>query len=254
MATTNSDPSLAQGGGNATAAGVAFQANVASYFGALLLGERAIDRLPDLGRVLPLSVRVETEAPVDDILIETTAGGFIFIQAKSSIQFASNLESPLGKTIEQFVRQWIVCTSGFGKRRWDRPLSVAADRLVLAVGPGSSRSVTQDLALALRARRAPGGALLPASQQQALNRFNDLLHLAWQRISGGPAQCERALLGSQLLLTFWSSISAVRIARSLSSPCVTSFKPRATPPPPSQHFKSVLRSSCPVGLGWIPLD
>jgi hypothetical protein len=184
MATTNSDPSLAQGGGNATAAGVAFQANVASYFGALLLGERAIDRLPDLGRVLPLSVRVETEAPVDDILIETTAGGFIFIQAKSSIQFASNLESPLGKTIEQFVRQWIVCTSGFGKRRWDRPLSVAADRLVLAVGPGSSRSVTQDLALALRARRAPGGALLPASQQQALNRFNDLLHLAWQRISG----------------------------------------------------------------------
>lgn len=184
MAISNSDPSHSRGGGNATAAGVSFQAGVASYFGAALLGEKAIDRLSDLGRAVPFSIRVETEAPVDDILIETTAGGFIFIQAKTSVEFASNLASPLGKTVEQFVRQWMVCASGSGSRRWDRPLSRDTDRFVLAVGPGSSDTVTHDLALALRSRRAKGSAPLPAKQQHAIDRFNNLLGLAWQQISG----------------------------------------------------------------------
>jgi hypothetical protein len=187
MATSSSDPSLARGGGNATAAGVAFQAGVATYFSAALLGERAIDRPSDLGRAVPHSIRCETEAPIDDILLETAAGGCIFIQAKSTIHFSRNLDSPLGKTAEQFVRQWILCASGTGKRRWDRHLSVQNDRFVLAVGPGSSATVTEDLALALRAARAQDTAPLPESQQQALERFRELLGLAWHRISGKQA-------------------------------------------------------------------
>ncbi|KVF18379.1 ATP-binding protein [Burkholderia cepacia] len=184
MSTPSPDPSLAHGGGNATAAGVSFQAGVASYFGAVLLGEKPIDRLSDLARAVPFSIRVETEAPVDDILIETTAGGFIFIQAKTSVALALGLASPLGKTVDQFVRQWMACASGSAHRRWDRPLSRDIDRLVLAVGPESSGTVTHDLALALRARRADGSAPLPVRQQQAFERFNDLLGLAWQQISG----------------------------------------------------------------------
>ena len=183
MTISNSDSSLARSGGNATAAGVSFQAGVAAYFGAALLGEKAINRLPDLGRAVPLSIRVETEAPIDDVLIETTAGGFIFIQAKTSVEFASKLESPIGKTVEQFVRQWMVCASGTGSRGWNRPLSRETDRFVLAVGPGSSATITQDLALALRARRVQSSAPLPAGQQRALIRFSDLLCLAWQQIS-----------------------------------------------------------------------
>ena len=186
MVISESDPSLARGGGNATAAGVAFQAGVASYFGAALLGEKAIDRFPDLGRPVPISIRVETEAPVDDILIETKAGGFIFIQAKTTVEFSSSLASPLGKTVEQFVRQWMVCATGSGSRRWNRPLTQATDRLILAVGPRASGTITDDLALALRASRAQGSAPLPTKQQSAFNRFYDLLGLAWQQISGKP--------------------------------------------------------------------
>ena len=181
---SNSDCSHARGGGNATVAGVSFQAGVAAYFGAALLGEKAIALFSDMGRVIPISIRVETEAPIDDILIETLSGGFIFIQAKTTVALTSNLESPLGKTIEQFVRQWIVCASGTGGRRWERLLSRDTDRFVLAVGQGSSATVTKDLALALRAIRAEGSAPLPAMQKNAFERFYDLLCLAWQKISG----------------------------------------------------------------------
>lgn len=195
MSIPSPDSSRAHGGGNATAAGVSFQAGVASYFGAALLGEKPIDRFSDLGRSVPFSIRVETEAPVDDILIETTAGGFIFIQAKTSIDLASNLASPFGKTVDQFVRQWMACESGAANRRWDRPLSLDTDRLVLAVGPQSSGTVTHDLALALRARRAGGCAPLPANQQQAFDRFKDLLRLAWQQISGArPEESQLAAI------------------------------------------------------------
>jgi hypothetical protein len=120
MASLKSDPGRSAGGGNATTAGIAFQANVASFFGAALLGEAAVDRFFELGRIVPFSIRVETEAPVDDLLIETTAGGFIFIQAKSSIRFESASTSPFGKTVDQFVRQWMVCAAGSGARGWDR--------------------------------------------------------------------------------------------------------------------------------------
>jgi hypothetical protein len=187
MTPQNADPVLAAGGGNATAAGIAFQAGVASYFGAALLGEEAVERIPDMGRVVPVSIRVETEAPVDDVLIETMAGGFIFIQAKSSIQFERSLASPFGKTVAQFVRQWIVSAAGSGAHRWDRPLSAATDRLVLAVGPGSSATITRDLALALRARRAHGSAPLPVVQAEALNRFTETLAAAWRHVSGTGA-------------------------------------------------------------------
>ena len=184
MATSNSDATLARGGGNAAAAGITFQAGIAAHYGSALLGERMVDRPSGLGRAVPVAIRCETEAPIDDILIETSEGGFIFIQAKTSIQFSRQLDSPLGKTAEQFVRQWILCAAGIGSRRWDRPLAVEIDRFVLAVGSTSSATITQDLAAALRANRTPGSAPLPDGQRESLDRFQALLDLAWQKVSG----------------------------------------------------------------------
>lgn len=99
-------------------------------------------------------IRLETEAPVDDVLIETDQNGLVFIQAKSSIDLAVTPTSPLGKTAEQFVRQWLAGGRGKGGRIWDRPLSVKTDRLVLITGPNSSKTITRDLVLALEAQRA----------------------------------------------------------------------------------------------------
>src|SRR5215217_5288865 len=111
----------AKGGGNATAAGIKFQAEVGALFGAHLLAERRLDDRLELGEACVRSLRMETEAPVDDILLETTSGGFVFVQAKTAVSASDDLSSPLGKTAEQFVRQWLVSRKGTGRRSWDRP-------------------------------------------------------------------------------------------------------------------------------------
>jgi hypothetical protein len=57
-----SDDLLASGGGNATASGVSFQAEVGAMFGVPLLSERRLDGRLELGDVRVRSLRFETEA------------------------------------------------------------------------------------------------------------------------------------------------------------------------------------------------
>src|SRR5258708_2163574 len=187
MTTSNPDSRLARGGGNATSAGVLFQSGVASYFGAAMLAEKNIDRFPDMTPVAPVVVRMETEAPVDDILVETNAGGFIFIQAKTRVDFSAGSDSPFTKTVEQFIRQWLVCASGSGERHWNRPLDRTRDRLVLAVGSASSNGITNDLKRALEAKRAQASAPLPQSQQVAFDRLTRAIDEAWRASFTTPA-------------------------------------------------------------------
>ncbi len=118
-------------GGNATASGVQFQAHVAASIAAALLAGHSLDRRLQIGGVRAKVIRLETEAPVDDILVETDNGGFLFLQAKTTTALASTLDSPLGKTVLQFVRQYLACARGQGRQGWDRPLSKDKDRLVL---------------------------------------------------------------------------------------------------------------------------
>jgi hypothetical protein len=187
MTASKLDSLLAGGGGNATSSGVLFQSGVASYFGAALLAEKNIDRFPDLPPAAPVVVRMETEAPVDDILVETNAGGFIFIQAKTRIDFATGSTSPFARTVEQFVRQWLVCASGSGDRHWNRPLDQVRDRLVLAVGPASSNGIKTDLKRALEAKRAHASAPLPQNQQVAFERLKKTIGEIWRTSSASPA-------------------------------------------------------------------
>jgi hypothetical protein len=189
---TASDPNslLARGGGNATSSGVLFQSGVASYFGAAMLAEKNIDRFSDLTGTVPVVVRMETEAPVDDILIETNAGGFIFVQAKTRVEFSTGPASPFAKTVEQFVRQWLVCAAGSGDRHWNRPLDQTRDRLVLAVGPASSNGIKADLKRALEAKRAQASAPLPQDQQAALDRLTSTIDEIWRTSSATPPTSE----------------------------------------------------------------
>lgn len=94
------------------------------------------------------SIRFETEAPLDDILVETDAAGWIFVQVKTSLSLSESLESEFGKTVAQIVRQWRACAAGDGKRGWDRSLANGRDRMLIAVGPGASGTVANDLASA----------------------------------------------------------------------------------------------------------
>ena len=58
------------------------------------------------------------------------------------------------------------------------------DRMLIAVGPGASGTVVNDLAVALSTMQAPSAAQLPQAQQLALNKTRALLVRAWRQIVG----------------------------------------------------------------------
>jgi hypothetical protein len=68
---------LGTAGGAAAAGGFAFQDGVAAWLAGFILAEAPLPWV-NSSSVLPESLRCETEAPVDDILVSTNAGGWIF--------------------------------------------------------------------------------------------------------------------------------------------------------------------------------
>ena len=141
------------GGGHGTAGGIALQASVSAQLALGLLNERPIDARLELGDAKPITVRCETEASVDDILVQTSQNGFIYVQAKTSFDLSPQLTSSLGSAVLQAVRLWIACAQGNGSRQWDRPLSSATDRIVFATSPSASDRVIETLSMALQRHR-----------------------------------------------------------------------------------------------------
>ncbi len=182
----NDNSLLAKGGGDATASGVRFQASLGAFIGAELVAERPLDPRLRLGDAKPLWVRFETEAPVDDILVATDAGGFVAIQAKVSLQVSRKPDSEFAKTVGQLIRHYLACHTGNGGREWDRPLDQQRDRFLIAVGPKSSAPIRQHLAEGLNARRQPGiGTVRPLSelQETALADFDACVSASWSVLS-----------------------------------------------------------------------
>jgi hypothetical protein len=103
---------FATGGGNATASGVNFQQSLGALFGLWMLTETQIDQRLQLGAAKITTIRMETEAPLDDGLALTSEGGIIAAQAKNKLSLSSNLTSEFGKTVDQIVRQWRLSREG----------------------------------------------------------------------------------------------------------------------------------------------
>jgi hypothetical protein len=199
-----SDSLLASGDGHAAAAGIGFQARLGSTFACQLLAERLTDRRLGLGDARIRSLRFETEAPVDDILIETDKGGWVFVQAKTRLSLSGHPDSDFGKTAEQIVRLWIACANSQSKRGWDRTLVPGKDGVLLAIGMGSAATVSANLAGALESIRASGAAPLPQYQRKALDAFVAQLKRAWHQIEGQPPSDEvlQSLLQLVTILVF----------------------------------------------------
>jgi hypothetical protein len=81
-----------------------------------------IGELPQDESSVPTAVRLETDAPVDDIQVDLRGGGRVFIQAKSSIS-VSKSDSIFASVLGQFST---------AVKELD--LDIGRDRLVLAVG------------------------------------------------------------------------------------------------------------------------
>ncbi len=182
---------LATGGGNATAAGVTFQGAVGALFAATAVADRPLDARFGIGAVRIKELRFEAEAPLDDIMIATDADGYVFTQVKTSLTLAKKLDSELGKTAEQIVRQWIACSGGDGSLAWNRPVVAGRDSFLIAVGPGATGTVAKDLAQGLsRRRRKATDETTPADEKKALETFTALLQLAWEEVVGSHATAE----------------------------------------------------------------
>lgn len=171
------------GGGAATSAGVKFQERLGAVIAASLLSGHLLDQRFGLGGAKARWLRFETEAPVDDILVATTKGGFIAIQAKTRVNLSSDPQSPFGKTIAQFVQHWRLCRDGDGGLEWNRPLDPARDRLVLAVDAQAAASVRRDLPDALRLSAQIGREALSKRQKAAFDAFEECVHRAWRNVT-----------------------------------------------------------------------
>ncbi|TGD94579.1 ATP-binding protein [Methylobacterium nonmethylotrophicum] len=187
---TKAPRTLATGGGNATASGVNFQQSFGALLGVWMLAETPIDPRLQLGNATVTSIRMETEAPLDDAFATTSNGGIICSQAKNTLSMSNILASEFGKTVDQIVRQWRLCHYGAGDLGWNRPLDQNKDRLVIVVGPGSPVTTRVNLAKGLEARRQPGAPVLTAAETKALNQFDTCVRLAWAASSPGELLTE----------------------------------------------------------------
>ncbi|WP_310047318.1 ATP-binding protein [Pseudomonas fluorescens] len=205
MTHTPQNPSLNDrigGGGAATSAGIRFEQQLGALFSSWILAGDKLDNSFRLGAATPEWVRFETEAPVDDLLIKTSVGGYIAVQAKTTANLSDDPSSPLGKTISQFVRHWLVAQQGDGTMGWNRPLDPVRDRLVMAVGPQASAQIKKDLPAALRLVSQPGGGALNQAQQRAYQVFSSLVERAWSSVTKSPFDNDLLLQLSKLVDIF----------------------------------------------------
>lgn len=183
------------GGGAATQSGTNYQNCVAAWFAVSILAEEAVSPPWNLPAKVTLEfLRCETEQPVDDLLIGTSEKGHAFIQAKHSLSLQPAPESELGKTINQFVRQFLAYPEKEGNRLWERPLDASRDRLVLITSPASPNSITKELYSALEKSRhqfAESETALNQKEIKALDTIKEQIIAAWQSLKGStPADAE----------------------------------------------------------------
>ncbi|MBY4611615.1 ATP-binding protein [Rhizobium sp. 9T] len=177
MTDTSKKPMRA--GGQATEAGMAFQAEVACWFAVHILV-----RLPVGGRLginnesLPTGIRLETGEGLDDIEVEQSDHGVIQIQCKTKPSLATGEKAPLTKTIGQLA-EWVAMSKAGGGLP-DLTRNVA----VLAVKDGAPASL-DNLEEACRAfdlggtwSKTKGKRSL--AQQAALDAFETIARPAWK--------------------------------------------------------------------------
>lgn len=126
-------------GGSATHAGIGFQDQIAGLLSVHVLADAPVDFFGLPSGVTPISIDLETSAPVDDILVGTSAAGFCFVNVKRGVTTSTKPDSALASVVDQFVRLWTACESGRSTRSWQRPLDLSKDRVVLVTGARPSQ-------------------------------------------------------------------------------------------------------------------
>ncbi len=175
---------MKSGGGAGASAGFTFQHRLAAWWATRILGEASLG-LTEIEQATPSFLQCESSQPVDDIMLRMSNGGFVFVQAKGGALRLSRVGgSEFGKAIDQFVRQF----------RTGRPdgtsLDARQDRLVLAVAPDCSGSISQNLRSSLRRLRglADGEPVAKVARNEpehrAVSATLDHVNRCWRSLTG----------------------------------------------------------------------
>ncbi|SDG90570.1 hypothetical protein [Janthinobacterium sp. YR213] len=174
-------------GGRATEAGMAFQAEVATW-----LAVHILVRLPVGGRfginnqALPVAIRLETGGALDDIEVTQSDDGMLHLQCKTRASLGTSADSALAKTVGQ-VAKWIANEKASGCLP-----SVASNAAVLAVRADSPMTLDV-LEAGCRAFDSGGSwAVTCGERNQAERAALDLLEAAvkpvWTALRGMEPQ------------------------------------------------------------------
>jgi hypothetical protein len=136
-------------------------------------------------------LRCETDQPVDDLLVGTSANGLVFGQVKRTLQLSETADSDLASTFDQFVRQHVAYRGKTtAAETWGRTLDPTRDRLVLITSPSSSKPVRLHLSSVLRRLgRLLGGQPLEHAatndeERRALSIVREHVTRSWQKALG----------------------------------------------------------------------
>lgn len=169
-------------GGAAGAGGFAYQSRAAAWFAVRVLAEQGAPPKWELPPTTTLeAVFCETSQPVDDILVETSAGGFLLVQAKHGLKLEKRIDSELAKAVRQFVQQTLrpvpppTYIQSDGR---ERPLDRTRDRLLLITENEGSASIREHLRDVLNQLRAlpPSQTLNKAARTQAEQEAPDVVY------------------------------------------------------------------------------
>lgn len=165
--------------GRSTYSGTNFQAAVGAYLAGLMLAEEPLRRMAEGLPGHPRLVQLETLSGVDDVLVHTDLGR-VFFQVKTTLPLSAT--GALASVADQFVQQYQHVLHDPGAR----PLNAQWDRLVLAVGPYASASITENLREGLDRNRTHALTVMPVIYQKALSLFSGLVDAAWLCHVGKP--------------------------------------------------------------------
>lgn len=183
-------PSSASGG-SAAAAGMEFQHRVAAWLAVHILAEKGAEPLWGLPVGTTLEwLQCETEQSVDDLLLGTSAEGYIFAQIKQKVTRDKSTESDLASALDQFVRQFLAGGSkASGMRTAERSLDVTRDRLVLITSPRSSRPIQEQLRDILSRLRSDSLQVLDdaaknSEERRTLSLVREHVTRSWRETTG----------------------------------------------------------------------
>lgn len=167
-----------------------FQNEVAAAMAVHILAAAPIRMLGLTHTSIPTSIHLETSSPIDDVVLNTSDGGFCFVNVKRNVQLSSLPDSPLGAVTEQFVRQRLAMQPNAGTRPWERELDAERDRFILATaGPNINRLVEGATAVTGKIAHTNTYSAVTdipdtAVQSDFLEAFASLARFHWKRHSG----------------------------------------------------------------------